>query len=101
MFEVKNVRELEMPALNQSSTYLGDRIGRLGYIVTRHDPGTNLLRKQISIFNDSQPRKVLLILSDAHLIELIEVRIRDTGPTKWLQRHYRDFPGPQLNKSSR
>ena len=91
MFEVKNVRELEMPALNQSSTYLGDRIGRLGYIVTRHHPGTNLLRKQISIFNDSQPRKVLLILSDAHLMELIEVRMRDAGPTKWLQRHYRDF----------
>lgn len=91
MFEVKNVRELEMPALNQSATYLGDRIGRLGYIVTRHQPGNNLIRKQISIFNDSQPRKVLLILSDAHLVELIEVRMRDAEPTKWLQKHYREF----------
>jgi hypothetical protein len=63
MFEVKNVEELTMAALNQSATYLGDRIGRLGYVVTRNPPGENMLRKQITIFNDSNPRKVLLISS--------------------------------------
>jgi hypothetical protein len=91
MFEVKKVADLSMPALNQSATYLGDRIGRLGFIVTRHSPGENLIRKQISIFNDSNPKKILLILSDADLIELIDLRVKDASPVKWLQKRYRDF----------
>ena len=91
MFEVKNTDELTMAALNQAATYLGDRIGRLGYIVTRKPPGDNLLRKQISIFNDSNPRKVLLILSDLDLEELIKLRMQDVSPIPWLQKHYRKF----------
>jgi hypothetical protein len=91
MFEAKNVTELTMAALNQAATYLGDRIGRLGFIVTRHAAGENILRKQISIFNDSQPRKVLLVLTDSDLTELVEIRVRDGAPEKWLQRHYRNF----------
>jgi hypothetical protein len=91
MFEVKNTDELTMAALNQAATYLGDRIGRLGYIVTRKPPGDNLLRKQISIYNDSNPRKVLLILSDLDLEELVKLRIQDVSPIPWLQKHYRRF----------
>ncbi|MGA2169331.1 MAG: hypothetical protein ABSG62_14065 [Terracidiphilus sp.] len=91
MFEAKNVSELTMAALNQSATYLGDRIGRLGFIVTRHSPGENVVRKQITIFNDSQPRKVLLVLTDSDLAELVKIRAADGAPTKWLQRHYRNF----------
>lgn len=91
MFETKNVAELTMAALNQTATYLGDRIGRFGCIVTRKSPTENLVRKQISIFNDSHPRKVLLILSDADLTELIEIRIREASPVTWLQKRYREF----------
>jgi hypothetical protein len=91
MFEAKNVAELTMAALNQSAVYLGDRIGRFGCIVTRLAPEENVLRKQIAIFNDSQPRKVLLILSDADLIDLIETRMQDKSPVRWLQKRYRDF----------
>jgi hypothetical protein len=91
MFEVKNTEELTMAALNQASTYLGDRIGRLGYIVTRKSPSDSMLRKQISIFNDSNPRKVLLILSDQDLEELVKLRMQDVSPTAWLQKHYRKF----------
>jgi hypothetical protein len=91
MFDAKNVRELEMGDLNQCATYLGDRIGRLGFIVTRHQPEENILRKQIAIFNDSQPRKVLLVLTDHDLAELVKVRVDDGHPAKWLQRHYRNF----------
>jgi hypothetical protein len=80
-----------MAALNQSAVYLGDRIGRFGFIVTRFKADENITRKQITIFNDSQPRKVLLILSDSDLIELIKVRAGDGQPAKWLQRHYRNF----------
>ena len=91
MFDAKNVRELEMGDLNQCATYLGDRIGRLGFIVTRHQPEENILRKQIAIFNDSQPRKVLLVVTDHDLAELVKVRVDDGQPAKWLQRHYRNF----------
>jgi hypothetical protein len=91
MFEVKNVSDLNMAALNQSAIYLGDRLGRLGFIVTRHTPTEAIVRKQISIFNDSQPRKVLLILSDADLMDLIKIRVEDASPAKWLQKRYRDF----------
>jgi hypothetical protein len=91
MFEVKNVGELTMAALNQCGTYLGDRIGRLGFIVTRDPPEENILRKQITIFNDSQPRKVLLVLSDCDLAQLVKVRVDNGAPAKWLQRHYRNF----------
>ena len=91
MFEVKNTDELTMAALNQAATYLGDRIGRLGYIVTRKPCGDNLLRKQISIFNDSNPKKVLLVLSDRDLEELVKLRMQDVSPIPWLQKHYRRF----------
>ena len=91
MFEAKNVSELTMAALNQSAVYLGDRIGRLGFIVTRYAPGENIVRKQITIFNDSQPRKVLLVLTDSDLAELIRVRVDEGLPAKWLQRRYRNF----------
>ena len=91
MFEVKNVEELSMQALNQASTYLGDRVGRLGFIVTRNPAGHNFLKKQIAIFNDSQPRKVLLILSDQDLRSLIDARTKDESPIKWLQKRYREF----------
>lgn len=91
MFEAKNMAELGMAALNQSATYLGDRIGRFGCIVTRVAPGDNVIRKQIAIFNDSHPRKVLLILSDEDMIELINIRMQDSSPIAWLQKRYRKF----------
>ena len=92
MFEVKNVGALEMNALNQTATYLGDRLGTLAFIVTRHDPGEGIERKAHSIWNDSAPkRKVILFLTDAHLNELVDLRCKNQSPTRWMQRHYREF----------
>lgn len=92
MFEVKNVSALDMPALNQTATYLGDRLGTLGFIVTRHDPGETIQRKAYSIWNDSAPkRKAILFLTDAHVSELLDLRCRNHSTTSWMQRHYREF----------
>jgi hypothetical protein len=92
MFEVKNTAELDMPAVNQTAVYLGDRIGRLGFIVTRQIPSESVMRKTYAVWNDSgQGRKVILILADAHLFELLDLRCKDGSPTKWLQKHYRAF----------
>ena len=92
MFEAKNTDVLDLAAINQTATYLGDRIGRLGVIVTRASTPPTIQRKVFSVWNDSAPnRKIILILSDDHIRELLDARGRDGSPTQWLQRHYRAF----------
>jgi hypothetical protein len=92
MFEAKNTDVLDLAAINQTATYLGDRLGRLGVIVTRASPPEAVQRKAFSVWNDSAPnRKVILILTDDHICELLDIRGRDGSPTQWFQRHYRAF----------
>jgi hypothetical protein len=92
MFETKNVAELDAPALNQAATYLGDRLGRLGFVVTRHLPSEAMQRKAIAVWNDSGGgRKVLLILADVHLSELLDRRCKGQSTTQWMRDHYRQF----------
>lgn len=92
MFEAKNTNELGLTEINQTATYLGDRIGRLGVIVTRQTPTENVQRKIFSVWNDSAGgRKIILTLSDAQLHELMDLRCKGGSPTKWMQTHYRTF----------
>jgi hypothetical protein len=92
MFEVKNTEDLDLPAVNQTATYLGDRLGRFGVIVTRRAPQETIQRKIFSVWNDSAPnRKIILTLTDKQLRELLDLRCRDGSPTKWMQKHYREF----------
>lgn len=92
MFEVKNTEELDLAAINQTATYLGDRIGRLGIIVTRHAIPETVQRKIFSVWNDSSSnRKVILTLTDLQLGELLDLRCKNGSPTKWMQKHYRAF----------
>jgi hypothetical protein len=92
MFEAKNKEVLEIADINQTATYLGDRIGTLGLIVTRQAPSDAIQRKMFSVWNDSAPnRKVILTLSDAQLRELLDLRCHNGSPTKWMQKHYRSF----------
>jgi hypothetical protein len=92
MFEVKNTDDLDMAAIAQTSTYLGSRLGRLGFIVTRKPPTPALMKKTFSVWNDSGvEKKVILIIHDAQLIEMLNIRSDDKSPTKWMQNHYRNF----------
>jgi hypothetical protein len=92
MFEVKNVDELDSNAFNQTATYLGDRLGRLGIIVTRNLPSDSMYRKTISIWNDSgAQRKVILVVTDNHLNELLDRRCKNQSTTQWMRDHYRRF----------
>lgn len=92
MFEAKNTENLEMANINQTATYLGDRIGRLGVIVTRKGPSEAVKRKLFLVWNDSGPdRKVILVLADEDLRAMLDLRCRNGSPTKWMQRHYRLF----------
>jgi hypothetical protein len=92
MFEAKNSNDLGMDEINQTATYLGDRIGRLGVIVTRRSPAATVQKKIYSVWNDSAPnRKIILTLSDEQLCELLNLRCANGSPTKWMQKHYRAF----------
>ena len=92
MFEAKNTDELDLAAINQTATYLGDRVGRLGVIITRRTPTESIRRKIFSVWNDSSPnRKVILTLTDEHVCQLLDQRCHDESPTTWMQKHYRAF----------
>lgn len=91
MFEVKNTVELDADAINQTATYLGDRIGRFGVIVTRGAQSDAIKKKVFSVWNDSAPRKVILTVTDSDMGELLDLRCRGGSPTKWMQQHYRRF----------
>jgi hypothetical protein len=92
MFEVKNTEDLRPEALNQTATYLGDRLGRLGVVVTRQRPSGAALRKAMSIWNDSTvARKAILIWSDDDLRLLLDLRCQGQSTAKWVQQHYRAF----------
>jgi hypothetical protein len=91
MFEIKNSEKIEAPALNQTATYLGDRLGRVGFIVSRSSPGEALMRKAFSIYNDSQPRKILLFLADSDLETMLDVKVKGGNPMRHIQQLYRIF----------
>jgi hypothetical protein len=91
MFETKNKDRLDLADINQTATYLGDRIGRLGIIVTRQAPPETIQRKIFLVWNDSTPKKIILTLSDDQLRGLLDLRCRNGSPTKWMQKHYRTF----------
>lgn len=91
MFEIKNTKEVEMSHLNQTAAYLGDRLGRLGFIVTRNPPEEGQIRKTYSIYNDSQPRKIILILTDQDLFNMVDSKCRGDNPTRYIQNMYRRF----------
>lgn len=89
MFEAKNTHELDMAAINQTATYLGKRIGKLGVIVTRHAPKETVAKKIMTVFNDGE--KVILTLCDDQVNELLNLRCTNGSPTKWIQSYYRAF----------
>ena len=91
MFETKNVTVLENIHFNQTATYLGDRIGTLGLIVTRSPLREAQQRKAYSIYNDSHPRKVVLVLSDSDLFEMLDMKCVGDDPMRYIQKLYRAF----------
>lgn len=91
MFETKNMNDIGPAALNQTGTYLGDRLGRLGFLVSRNPPAEPAQRKAFSIYNDSTPRKVIVFLSDADLRQMLDQKAAGNSPTRHVQNLYRRF----------
>ena len=91
MFEAKNVQAVTNPHINQVATYLGDRIGRFGVILARKPAQRAQVLKTISVFNDSSPRKVVLVIHDGDLERMLRMKDRGVAPTKHIQELYREF----------
>lgn len=93
MFEIKNVKELSLEHVNQTASYLGVRLGMLGFIATRVAPGENIVRKTYSIHNDtpSVPRKTIIILCDDDLRTMIRMKQEGKAAVRHVQELYRDF----------
>jgi hypothetical protein len=91
MFEIKNTENIDNFYLNQVSTYLGDRLGRLGFMVTRNVLKEAQEKKIFSIYNDSNPRKIILTLSDADLCHMIDMKLCGNDPMRHVQKIYRTF----------
>jgi uncharacterized small protein (DUF1192 family) len=91
MFETKNTETLDNTHLNQTATYLGDRLGRLGFIVTRNPLQEPQQKKAFSIYNDSQPRKIVLILSDKDVMAMLDMKCEGKDPMRYVQKLYRAF----------
>lgn len=91
MFEVKNKQTIDNKDLNQTATYLGDRLGRLAFVLSRGAPAEAQQRKAFSIYNDSNPRKIIVFLSDADLALMLDMRCEGKNPMRHVQQLYREF----------
>lgn len=91
MFETKNTTALDSSHFNQMASYLGDRIGTLGFIVTRNSVGKPQQKKAYSIYNDSNPRKMILVLSNPDLLNMLDMKCSGKNPMRHLQKLYRAF----------
>ena len=91
MIETKNTDHIETDHINQTATYLGDRIGRIGFIATRNPVQASQERKIFSIYNDSQPRKIILVLNDTDFEAMLDMKCQQKDPMRYLQKMYRAF----------
>lgn len=86
MFEAKNVGRINGDHINQVATYLGERIGRFGVILTRHSLEKTQLLKTIAVYNDSHPKKIILVLHDGDIEVMLQLKDRGDSPTKHIKR---------------
>ena len=91
MFETKNTNHIETEHINQTATYLGDKIGRIGFIATRMPLQSSQERKIFSIYNDNQPRKIILVISDKDFEVMLDMKCQQRDPMRYLQKMYRSF----------
>ncbi|MDQ3524892.1 MAG: hypothetical protein M3451_07555 [Chloroflexota bacterium] len=92
VFECKNSVQLDSDDVNQLANYLGDPIGRCGFIVTRNAPRLADLKKARATYNKLSPRRAVVMLSDDDLRQMIALRRAGSRhPVAQLQRRYREL----------
>jgi hypothetical protein len=89
VFETKNTYDLTVENFNQLGTYLGDKTGYCGFLITRNNISKKDKLKAISIYNNL--KRIILILSDQDIELMINDRIIGKDPMRYLQKCYREF----------
>lgn len=92
VFELKNTQDLEPDDVNQLANYLGDAMGRCGFLLTRNAPSARTLAKARATFNKLSPRRAIIVLSDQDLERMASLKRTGTRhPGQHLQAKYREF----------
>jgi hypothetical protein len=89
LFEAKNVKDLSPENFNQTATYLGEKTGYCGFILTRNSLSKADRLKSISLYNNL--KRVVIALDDQDIIQMIEMRNAGNDPMRHLQKRYREF----------
>jgi hypothetical protein len=91
MIETKNTQSVDMNHVNQTNTYIGERLGRFAIIASRIVPTENVIKKTYSVYNDSHPKKVILILTDEDFCVMLDMKCKKNDPMRHIQKLYRHF----------
>ncbi|GCE28127.1 hypothetical protein KDA_36110 [Dictyobacter alpinus] len=93
MFETKNVQELTMKDIDQVATYIGKHLGSIGFLITRKQPGQNIVLKTYAVCNHSGeiPPKTILILSDNDIKQMISLKQEGQNPNMYMRNLLREF----------
>lgn len=90
VFELKNKLITSGTDIDQLSTYLGDPLGRFGFLVSRSGKDSSFNRRR-GIFNKDSHRTVILHLCDEDLFNMLTIRGRGSDVSSYLQNLYREF----------
>jgi hypothetical protein len=89
VFEVKNVKRLDVRYVDQVAAYLTPRPDRLGFLVSRTLAKESMIQHAVEVFKTE--RKVILFLCDNDLEEMLKLKERGDEPTELVMQRYDNF----------
>ena len=90
VFELKNKSSTSGTDIDQLSTYLGDPLGRFGFLVSRNGKEGSFNRRK-TLFNKDSNRKAILHLCDEDLVNILRIRGNGSDASSYFQNLYREF----------
>jgi DNA-binding NarL/FixJ family response regulator len=89
VFEIKNVKRLDVRYVDQVAGYLTPGLGRLGFLVSRTPAGESIAQRAVDVFQAE--RKVILFLCDDDLEEMVDLKEEGDDPTELIKQRYDAF----------
>jgi hypothetical protein len=90
VMELKNVKNVETEHVNQLHRYLKDSFGGFGIIITRNEPGKNVVKNIVDLW--SAQRKCILVLTDEDIRLMVTVfRSKQRSPLDVLKKKFVEF----------
>lgn len=91
VFELKNKKVITGADLDQLARYLGDPLGYFGLLVSREPWPDARRRGAISWYNKGSPHRVIVSLSDADVIRMLQLKCAGKDPTAVVRQAYQDL----------